>query len=83
MNNILTIYIYIYIYTHTHSLSVIESQSYVLEIRVYIIYTLRHKLGPVAGVDLGISKVSEMPFPALWGKILQNSDGQKTINAYV
>ena len=25
-------------------------------------------------------KVSEMPFPALWGKILENSDGQKTIN---
>ena len=24
------------------------------------------------------SRVSEMPFPALWGKILQNSDGQKT-----
>jgi hypothetical protein len=24
------------------------------------------------------SRLSEMPFPALWGDILQNSDGQKT-----
>jgi hypothetical protein len=24
------------------------------------------------------SRVSEMPFPRLWGEILQNSDGQKT-----
>ena len=24
------------------------------------------------------SRLSEMPFPGLWGEILQNSDGQKT-----
>ena len=24
------------------------------------------------------STLSEMPFPGLWGEILQNSDGQKT-----
>ena len=25
------------------------------------------------------SRVSEMPFPGLWGEILQNSDGQKIL----
>ena len=29
------------------------------------------------------SKASEMPFPALWGKILQNSNGRETIDIYI
>ena len=29
------------------------------------------------------STLSEMPFPGLWGEILQNSDGQKTTLYYI
>jgi hypothetical protein len=30
-----------------------------------------------AHLEIFESRLSEMPFPELWGKILQNSDGQK------
>ena len=39
--------------------------------------------GGMPRLEILKSSVSEMPFPALWGKIQRESDGQKTTNIHV